>query len=1009
MTFISPSNKDRILQASEGKLYEVISDYIGLKATDRKEISFIGQCPKCKSMSGLLVTPSKNMFGCKDCKNFGGKKPIDFLMKMDMTYPEALDKLAQLLNVVIIDDTPQATPPPKQKGKKTGKYLDRFLAGSGLTLDDVKAEIELKDEAKTCFTGLVFKSGTLDRFYKENKDVDDVLIEYYDLEGLPVMYDVLDEKGRHTGRKQPYLRVRYQYPEENKDKDGKPVKYRTPAKAGTRLYIPQKVRVLYQNEEKIDCLFIQEGEKKAEKCCKHGIPSVGISGIQNLGQNGQVPPDLVKIIQKCQVRKIVLLFDSDWDELSSNLTINVDVQQRPKNFFYAALNFQKYIEMLKARNLALDILVGHVLKNENKDKGVDDLLVNTLRGKEDEFTEDVRIALLNKNLNGKYLQLYNITLMGSFKLQSLWKLDNAESFAKHHKGVLKDLPEFRIGKHKWRFNEKGDLENTRPIEQHEQYWEEMYNERSKKTTLEFRYVECINFLQNRGFGRMRRESSELSPYFIHLTPPTVRVVEPYEVRDYVVEFTKAINQKNVLELLFRGGPQYLGQDRLSNMSFIGPRFAEPKRTEQILYFKDFCWEVTEDKINVIDYSEIDHDIWSDQVKNFPAEKFKYPLLNVTQDKNGKFDYKLSEFGKQCHMLQFLINTSNFTWRKEEENLPVEPEEYQENKDHLISKLCSIGYMLMTCKDRNVSRAVVAMDGRQSEVGKSNGRSGKSIIGEMFKHVLPTVPVNGKAKDIEGDQFVWTELTEKTKIVFIDDVRTNFSLEFLFANITGDWTVNYKGGGRITFPFSHSPKIYITTNHALNGDGGSFMDRQWLIAFSDFYNEKHKPQDDFGTLFFDEWGFEQWNMLWNLMAECVQLYLRYGVVQAPGERLESRKMRQKMGEYFIMWAEEYFSDTYHLNYRLKRKDIYANCFEDASQIDRKYLTPTQFKDKLKIYCEWKGYTFNPHSYDPISREPLKRDPKSGEPIIDDKSGGIEYFTIGTPDYHFISNETEEYKY
>ena len=37
-------------------------------------------------------------------------------------------------------------------------------------------------------------------------------------------------------------------------------------------------------------------------------------------------------------------------------------------------------------------------------------------------------------------------------------------------------------------------------------------------------------------------------------------------------------------------------------------------------------------------------------------------------------------------------------------------------------------------------------------------------------------------------------------------------------------------------------------------------------------------------------------------------------------------------------------------------------------------------------------FNPQKYDSISGKPLYYD-KDGKPIIDDKSGGIEYFTFG----------------
>lgn len=144
----------------------------------------------------------------------------------------------------------------------------------------------------------------------------------------------------------------------------------------------------------------------------------------------------------------------------------------------------------------------------------------------------------------------------------------------------------------------------------------------------------------------------------------------------------------------------------------------------------------------------------------------------------------------------------------------------------------------------------------------------------MRHVTPTVYIPGKRQDIFNDQFIWNDVQENTKIVFIDDVLLNFNFEFLFPNITGDWSVNHKGEGRFTIPFSRSAKIYIATNHALKGSGSSFNDRQWLLAFSDFYNDSHKPVDDFGTLFFSEWDFDQWNLTWNLLANCIQLYLQF---------------------------------------------------------------------------------------------------------------------------------------
>lgn len=103
-------------------------------------------------------------------------------------------------------------------------------------------------------------------------------------------------------------------------------------------------------------------------------------------------------------------------------------------------------------------------------------------------------------------------------------------------------------------------------------------------------------------------------------------------------------------------------------------------------------------------------------------------------------------------------------------------------------------------------------------------------------------------------------------------------------------------------------------------------------------------DDFGVLFFSEWDFTQWNLTWNMLANCIQLYLKFGVVQAPGERLQQRKLRQEIGETIISWADEYFSSEEHCR-RTPRKEIYDNfCNYDPQQ--RKYITSTAFKDKIK---------------------------------------------------------------
>ena len=988
----------RIKDAADGRLVDVVEKFHTL---NKKGQAYICDCPKCNASKKFNVNPNNGIYKCFSCNEMAGKGAISYLMTVEgYSYTDALEFLAKEFNV-ILDDRPQKKTvkpalPQMKKGSKAAKGMDtesycaRMLAESGLTFQDVTANVYKTDEKSSIYQARTFKPGTIDDRGQLTAKGDDVIIEYYDLDGFPVRYTQKDSKKRAAGEAKEYYRIRWQFPDMHLDKEGKPFKYKSPPGSGTPIYIPEKIRAAYKAGKHIERLYIQEGEKKAEKACKHGIPSIAVSGIQNLGNKGALPEDFVRIITACQVKEVAFIFDSDWDDISTNIKINDQVEKRPRCFFYAAKNFKEYMRTLKNRDIYVEVFIGHIRKNEAGDKGLDDLLVNTLRNREDELAKDFNFACNDKRGAGEFVEMFKITAYTDHKLAELWCLHSHEAFAERHKDILKNLPEFLFGRYRWKFDEHGKVVLAQPFDADEQFWKVVVKNAGKdseRTEYEFCYVNSQNFLQNRGFGRLRRLDRTFQ--FVHLEPPVVRSIEASDARDYLFQFAKHNCCVGVNEMLIKGVSQYVGPDKLSLLDFVHPNFIHPTRDQQYFYFDKTCWLVTKDEVSEMGYEKITHHIWEEQRRNYPAKHLGKPLITFSRADEDVYTYEISDEGEKCHYLQFLINTSNFTWRKLENE--VTDMEKNENRIHLLSKLCAIGYMLMEAKDNNVARAVIGMDGKQSEVGDSNGRSGKSLIGELMRNVMPIAYIPGKNSDIFKDQFVWNDVQENTKLVFIDDVLQNFNFEFLFPNITGDWSVNYKGGRRMTLPFTQSPKIYIATNHAIRGEGSSFTDRQWLLAFSDFYNDQHKPVDDFGSLFFSEWDFDQWNLCWNLLANCIQLYLTFGVIQAPGERLEQRKRRQEMGEALISWADEYFSDAAKIGTAIPRKELYdAFCNYDPQQ--RKYISSTAFKKKFKMYCTWKGYVLNPHKYDSVTGLPFQTD-KDGRPVVDDKSGGVEYFTIG----------------
>lgn len=975
---------NRVKEAADACLLDVIQNYVSL-TPPRSGAEYKGDCPICHNRNKFIYNSSKRIYKCFSCADFGGTSAVKFVMSLGFSFADAIHELGRITGIdTHVDDRPE-----QPSSEKKGSYCQRMLADSGLTDDDVLASVYKSDDHSSIFSAHTFRSGSVNERGEICKG-DDAIIEYYDLDGFPVTYEHKDFKGRPDGSRCTYFRVRWQYPESHRDKEGKPFKYRSPYGSGTPIYIPQRIRSMYKDKTVIPRLFIQEGEKKAEKACKHGILSVAVSGIQNLGSKGSLPEDLVRIIRECHTREVVFLMDSDWNDLSRDKKLTDDIGKRPRCFFYAARNFKEYMRSLKNQDLYVEIYVGHVVRH-SYDKGIDDLLAHTLKGRESDFLADFERAMNETSKAGKkglYSEIYKITSLTDHQLESIWGLDSVASFVKMHLEELKQLPEFLFNRHKWCINDNDEPVLAQPFDDDEKFWDErVITDRSghERTECTYLYVNAKNFLQNRGFGRYRLGDGTFN--YIHVDQPFVSNIMATDARDYLVQFAEVNCSRNVLEMLYKGSVQYLGPDKLSMLNYIEPRFLDAARDCQFFYFRDGCWKVSRDSVEQVSYSSIFHNVWMDRKREIPANYLGSLIRFSLQD--DRWTFALSQAGKQCHFLQFLINASNFTWRKELSE--IDQSDINENNIHLLSKLCAIGYMAMDIKDPNVCRAVIAMDGKQSEVGESNGRTGKSLVGELMRRIIPTAYIGGKNYKMFDDQFIWNDVTEKTSLVFMDDVVQNFNFEMLFPCITGDWNVNYKGGRRITFPFSKSPKLYISTNHAVKGDGSSFADRQWIIAFSDFYNDSHKPSDDFGLLFFSEWDYEQWNLTWNLIANCIQLYMRYGVVQAPSERIELRRLRQEVTESFILWADEYYSDTARFDVPISRRELQDKYFESDPQ-QRKFVSPNEFKKRFKKYCQYRGYVYNPHMYDSASGLPFKHD-QDGRPVIDDKRGGIEFFTVG----------------
>lgn len=991
--------KDKIIAAA--KIEEVIGQFVELKSSGS---NLIGCCPLCKKDKKLSVSKSKDLWKCFSC-NEGGSGAVSFLMKAkDMEYPIALKYLADTYNIYWEDN-----PKKKKPAAKKDTFRDIQLKESGLTEADQQFKLRADESTEKIINR--YEAGTIDKWGNVAPG-DDMVMTYITLEGGITKYQPLGK-----GKEKDLYRVRWQIPANHLDKYGNPIKYQSPYKSGSHLWITNLVYQKFKRATPIPRLFIQEGEKKADKASKHGLISVGIMGINNISMSDGMPHDFQRILNTCQVQEVVFVLDADYNELSSS--INKNIESRPLQFLSAVKKFRDYFYAFQAQGIKVKTYLAYIKPSKPGIKGIDDLLV-LLRGDEEELAKDFDKAILHPEGKGDHIDCIEITGKSEYQLRELFRLHTKEAFLAYHKEELKSRQLFTYHKIKYRYNSDTDeFELDQPLLPDEEYWiNESYETQSGRQIkkISFSYGNCYHFLANRGFGRF--QIGNTSKYrFVQVERNIVKELEAFQIKDYLIDFTEAVGYKDILEMLYRGAKMYVGPDSLSNLKYVSPEFHKSGNGVQYLYFKTKFWKITDEGVSEQPIEKLDKAVWQDSILEFEASKVD-PLVTATEidleftqeltkeqqelfmRHYSKYFVEIHPHAKDCDFFRYLFNTSNFFFnndirRKGKDPFAIlgseDPVDVLDNQmevyQHLLSKMTAIGYLLHHYKDSSTLKAVVAMDGKLSEVGQSNGRTGKSLLGDALEKMLPTVTIPGKKNKLTEDDFLFSKVDERTRLVFIDDARTNLDFEFFFPMITGRLDVNRKGKDAFSLTGNDVPKLLITTNHALNGEGSSFKDRQHLIAFSDWYSDEHKPVDDFGKLFFDEWDHDQWNRFYNLMAECLVLYFRHGLVKAPDKRLELRRLRQQIGESIIDWADMFYDESGHnINMRLTREDTFK-AFINAYPKQKIFTDNIKFKRKLKAYCKYKGLIFNP-GYE------SKNNKEAGG---DCKSNGVEYFIVANDKY------------
>lgn len=245
-----------------------------------------------------------------------------------------------------------------------------------------------------------------------------IRINYLALDGQPFTY-------MDRGKEIEFARTRFQSPKDPKHK------YDQPKGTETFPFFTPTILGKYKKKETIKTLFVTEGEFKAFKLSMLGVPCVGIGGVQNFksASKDRLHPDLIKLLEDCQVENVVLLFDRDcldvkWED-------EKDLAQRPNNFFSALNTFN---ELLKPYDKQL--YFSHISLNCNE-KGIDDLLCSLNNDDMEKCLEELRSLLVGAK-NRQYIETYQITGTSSAKIKAIFGLNDVQAFYELHKEELEN-------------------------------------------------------------------------------------------------------------------------------------------------------------------------------------------------------------------------------------------------------------------------------------------------------------------------------------------------------------------------------------------------------------------------------------------------------------------------------------------------------------------------------------------------------------------------------------------
>lgn len=396
-------------------------------------------------------------------------------------------------------------------------------------------------------------------------------------------------------------------------------------------------------------------------------------------------------------------------------------------------------------------------------------------------------------------------------------------------------------------------------------------------------------------------------------------------KNYILELTQESGEAGpILDSLHKSTALF-GDKNLKLLPTLSLGFLTDRADCGYFPFKNGVIKVTGDDVQLLKYDDVDQYVWEKNII-----QLDYALVD------------LSAPGETCDFLQFL------------KDLTVVDEDLK-SVERFNALNSAMGYLVHRKKNAAETKAIILLDVYKN--GMPNGGSGKTLLINAIGKIRHLSIIDGKRLDFR-EWYALSSVELETQVLLFDDVAKDFNFEVIFPLMSTGMFVRRKYKDHVFVPFEKAPKVAITTNYAINGNSSSFLRRMYEFEVSGTYSSDYSPRDKFGRNFFDEWDDDEWNRFYNVIVQCLQMFLKNGLMASDPINLSLTKLINRTSEEFVDWADaKLVPDILYDKKQLY--DIFLKAYPELSS----KLKQRDFTRWLRAYGDYKKLvTAESHSGD-----------------------------------------------